>query len=106
MPTRTTPLLPRPVPSHGRRCSSDRWTQPPAALWPMDLAVRLFGLSPWSVLLPQALEGVAAVAVLYACISHVTRASWPGVVAGTLFVATPVTVLIFRYNNPDALLTL
>ena len=34
----------------------------PAALWVIDLSVRLFGLNPWSVLVPQALEGVAAVA--------------------------------------------
>ena len=33
----------------------------PAALWVIDLSVRLFGLNPWSVLVPQALEGVAAV---------------------------------------------
>jgi 4-amino-4-deoxy-L-arabinose transferase-like glycosyltransferase len=36
----------------------------PAALWVIDLSVRLFGLNPWSVLVPQALEGVAAVALL------------------------------------------
>ena len=34
----------------------------PAALWIIDISVRLFGLNPWSVLVPQALEGVAAVA--------------------------------------------
>ncbi len=33
----------------------------PLALWPMGLSVRLFGLSSWSILVPQALEGVAAV---------------------------------------------
>ena len=46
----------------------------PAALWVMDLSVRLFGLSSWSVLVPQALKGVAAVALLYAA---VRRASGP-----------------------------
>src|SRR5512132_3667205 len=30
----------------------------PLALWPMGLSVRLFGLSSWSILVPQALEGV------------------------------------------------
>ena len=36
----------------------------PAALWVMGLSARLFGTNPWSVLVPQAIEGVAAVAVL------------------------------------------
>ena len=39
--------------------------KPPAALWPMDLSVRLFGLSTASLLLPQALGTVAAVGLLY-----------------------------------------
>ena len=38
--------------------------KPPASLWLMGLSVRLFGLSSWSVLVPQALLGVAAVGVL------------------------------------------
>ena len=33
----------------------------PLALWPMALSVKVFGLSSWSILVPQALEGVAAV---------------------------------------------
>ena len=40
----------------------------PASLWLMALSVRLFGLSPWSILVPQALAGVAAVGVLYATV--------------------------------------
>jgi 4-amino-4-deoxy-L-arabinose transferase-like glycosyltransferase len=77
----------------------------PAALWVMDLSVRLFGLSSWSVLVPQALEGVAAVALLYAA---VRRASGPGaaLLAGGVFALTPVAALMFRFNNPDALLVL
>jgi 4-amino-4-deoxy-L-arabinose transferase-like glycosyltransferase len=77
----------------------------PAALWVMDVSVRLFGLNPWSVLVPQALEGVAAVALLYAA---VRRASGPGaaLLAGTAFALTPVAALMFRFNNPDALLVL
>jgi 4-amino-4-deoxy-L-arabinose transferase-like glycosyltransferase len=61
----------------------------PAALWVMDVAVRLFGLNPWSVLVPQALEGIAAVALLYAA---VRRAAGPGaaLLAGTVFALTPV----------------
>lgn len=77
----------------------------PAALWIIDLSVRLFGLNPWSVLIPQAAEGVAAVAVLYAA---VRRAGGPAaaLLAGTVLALTPVAALIFRFNNPDALLVL
>ena len=77
----------------------------PAALWVMDISVRIFGLNPWSVLVPQALEGVAAVAMLYAA---VRRVSGPGaaLLAGTVLALTPVAALIFRFNNPDALLVL
>lgn len=75
----------------------------PAALWVMDVSVRLFGLSSWSVLAPQALEGVAAVALLYAA---VRRAAGPSaaLLAGTVMALTPVAALMFRFNNPDSLL--
>lgn len=77
----------------------------PAALWVIDLSVRLFGLSSWSVLLPQALEGVAAVAVLYAAVRR--AAGWhAALLAGAVLALTPVAALIFRFNNPDALLVL
>lgn len=79
--------------------------KPPLGLWPMDLSVRLFGLSSWSVLLPQAAEGVGTVGLLYACLRRTTGQTGVAVLAGTLFTLTPVVVLIFRYNNPDAMLT-
>ncbi|GLP74259.1 glycosyl transferase [Mycobacterium antarcticum] len=77
----------------------------PAALWVMDVSVRVFGLNSWSVLAPQALEGVAAVALLYAA---VRRAAGPSaaLLAGAVFALTPVAALMFRFNNPDALLVL
>jgi 4-amino-4-deoxy-L-arabinose transferase-like glycosyltransferase len=78
---------------------------PPASLWVMALSARLFGLSSWSMLVPQALMGVAAVALLYAA---VRRAAGPGagLVAGAALALTPAAVEMFRYNNPDALLVL
>lgn len=77
----------------------------PASLWVMALSGRAFGFSSWSMLAPQALEGVAAVAILYA---GVRRVSGPaaGLVAGAGLALTPVATLMFRFNNPDALLTL
>jgi 4-amino-4-deoxy-L-arabinose transferase-like glycosyltransferase len=77
----------------------------PAALWVMDISVRLFGLNPWSVLVPQALEGVAAVWLLYAAVRRVAGPG-AGLLAGAVLAATPVAALIFRFNNPDALLVL
>ena len=77
----------------------------PAALWIIDISVRLFGLNPWSVLVPQALEGVAAVALLYAAVRRVSGEG-AALLAGVVFALTPVAALIFRFNNPDALLVL
>ncbi len=77
----------------------------PAFLWVMELSARIFGLNYWSVLLPQALEGVAAVGLLYAT---VRRWSGPaaGILAGAVMALTPVATLMFRFNNPDSLLVL
>ncbi|WP_446225278.1 glycosyltransferase family 39 protein [Nocardia sp. IBHARD005] len=79
--------------------------KPPASLWVMELSVRLFGLSSWSMLVPQVLLGVASVALLWAT---VRRSFGPaaGLIAGTVLAVTPVAVLMFRFNNPDALLVL
>ena len=77
----------------------------PAALWVMGLSVRVFGLSSASVLVPQALMGVAAVALLYAAVRR-TSGTAAGLLAGTVLALTPVAALMFRYDNPDALLTL
>jgi 4-amino-4-deoxy-L-arabinose transferase-like glycosyltransferase len=79
--------------------------KPPASLWFMALSVRLFGLSSFSILLPQALMGVATVGVLYATV----RRRFPvgtALLAGGILAITPVAALMFRYNNPDALLVL
>jgi 4-amino-4-deoxy-L-arabinose transferase-like glycosyltransferase len=77
----------------------------PASIWLMAISARLFGVNSWSILVPQALEGVAAVGLLYA---SVRRWSGPaaGLVAGAVLALTPVAVLMFRFNNPDALLVL
>jgi 4-amino-4-deoxy-L-arabinose transferase-like glycosyltransferase len=77
----------------------------PAFLWPMELSARIFGVNAWSILVPQALEGVAAVGLLYAAVKR-----WfgpvAGLLAGAVLALTPVAALIFRFNNPDALLVL
>ena len=77
----------------------------PASLWVMGLSARLFGVNAWSILVPQALEGIAAVALLYAAIRR-----WFGPVAalmaGAVLALSPAAALMFRFNNPDALLVL
>jgi 4-amino-4-deoxy-L-arabinose transferase-like glycosyltransferase len=79
--------------------------KPPASLWVMSLSVRLFGLSSWSLLAPEALMGVAAVALLVATVRRVAGGR-AGLLAGLLFALTPVLTLMARVDDPDALLTL
>jgi 4-amino-4-deoxy-L-arabinose transferase-like glycosyltransferase len=79
--------------------------KPPASLWVMELSARLFGLNSWSILVPQALEGVAAAGVLYAAVRR-WASPGAGLVAAGVMAVTPVAALMFRYNNPDALLVL
>ena len=71
----------------------------------MTLSARIFGFNSWSLLVPQALMGVGSVALLHAAVRR-----WAGPVAGLLAGAalalTPAAVLMFRFDNPDALLVL
>jgi 4-amino-4-deoxy-L-arabinose transferase-like glycosyltransferase len=79
--------------------------KPPAALWVMGLSARLFGVNGWSLLVPQALMGVATVGLLYGCVRRWFGPA-AGLLAGAVMALTPVAVLMFRFNNPDALLVL
>lgn len=79
--------------------------KPPASIWLMALSVRAFGLSSFSILFPQAIMGVLTTYLLYATV----RRYWgnaAGLITGIAFVLTPVAALMFRFNNPDALLVL
>ena len=79
--------------------------KPPMALWPQAISVLVFGFHGWALLLPQVLEGVAAVFLL-----HRTVRRWAGenvaLLAAIILALTPVTVIINRGNNPDTLLVL
>ncbi|HUR01894.1 MAG TPA: glycosyltransferase family 39 protein [Nonomuraea sp.] len=77
----------------------------PASLWPMELSARIFGLNSWSILVPQALMGAATVGVVYAAVRRRFPA-WAALLGGAVMAVTPVAVLMFRFNNPDALLVL
>ena len=79
--------------------------KPPLAFWVQALSVRVFGFNSLSILVPEALMGVAAVGLVY----DMTRrmfGRFAGAVAGLAFALTPITVAIARHNNPDELLVL
>ncbi|GLY39554.1 glycosyl transferase [Amycolatopsis sp. NBRC 101858] len=77
----------------------------PAALWVMSLSARVFGVNAWSILVPQALMGVGSVWLLHATVKR-TSGPAAGLVAGLVLALTPAAALMFRFDNPDALLVL
>lgn len=76
----------------------------PGFLWPQALSARVFGFHAWSLALPQAIEGVVSVLVMY----RVAR-RWAGPVAGLVaagvFALTPVTASMFGHSMEDGALT-
>ncbi|NMO89262.1 glycosyltransferase family 39 protein [Actinomycetospora sp. TBRC 11914] len=79
--------------------------KPPASMWVMALSGRIFGFSTWSMLVPEALMGVASVALVYAMVRR-----WSGprtaLAAASLVAFMPAAALMFKFNNPDAMLVL
>ncbi|MGW7684229.1 glycosyltransferase family 39 protein [Kribbella sp. NPDC054772] len=79
--------------------------KPPGALWVATAFARVFGFNSFTVLAPQAFMGIAAVGLLYLTVKRVAGPV-AGLIAGSALALTPVAVLMFRFNNPDALLVL
>jgi 4-amino-4-deoxy-L-arabinose transferase-like glycosyltransferase len=79
--------------------------KPPLALWVQALSVRVFGYHPLAVLVPQALMGMASVALVYDLVRR-RFGGFGGFVAGLALAITPIEVAVSRHNNPDALLVL
>ncbi|WP_040753753.1 ArnT family glycosyltransferase [Nocardia transvalensis] len=75
----------------------------PASLWPMEISARLFGMNSWSMLVPQVLLGVASVALVWVTVRRVAGPG-AGLIGGLALAVTPVAALMFRFDNPDALL--
>ncbi|MFG2025682.1 ArnT family glycosyltransferase [Streptomyces sp. NPDC048825] len=79
--------------------------KPPLSLWPQVVSVKIFGFHHWSVLLPQVVEGVAAIFLL-----HRTARMWAGekaaLIAALVLTLTPITVATTRTNNTDTMLVL
>ncbi|WIE75103.1 glycosyltransferase family 39 protein [Curtobacterium sp. MCSS17_007] len=86
--------------------------KPPASLWVMVLSARLLGFSSFSLLLPQALMAVASVALVWGTVRRTlgrlgtTTPNVGALLAGFVVAATPAAALMFRFDNPDALLVL
>ncbi len=79
--------------------------KPPLGLWLQAASAEAFGLSPLSLLLPEALAGVASVAAVYVIVRKRFGPLAAGASAFTLAVF-PVFVAVSRDNNVDALLIL
>ncbi|GAA4539257.1 ArnT family glycosyltransferase [Amycolatopsis samaneae] len=79
--------------------------KPPLSLWLMGLSGRVFGFSSWSLLLPDALAGVGSVGLLYLAVRRLAGPG-AGLLAGSALALTPVAAMMFRYDNPDAVLVL
>jgi 4-amino-4-deoxy-L-arabinose transferase-like glycosyltransferase len=77
----------------------------PGALWPQALSLRVFGFHTWAIVLPQVVEGVLTILVLYRA---VRRLAGPvaGIVAAAVVATSPVTVALNRGNVADSLLIL
>ncbi|WP_420096352.1 ArnT family glycosyltransferase [Brevibacterium sediminis] len=85
--------------------------KPPASLWLMALSARVFGFSSFSMLLPQVLlAGVSVLLIVHSVRLSLRSHVGPGLEkaaalgAGVIFAVSPVVALMFRFNNPDALL--
>lgn len=78
--------------------------KPPLATMVMGLSARLFGFSSFSMLLPSVLAGVGSVWLLYAAVKRQFGFK-SAIIAASVLALTPAAVLMFGFNNPDAILT-
>ena len=79
--------------------------KPPLGFWIQAASAKLFGFSGFSILLPEALAGVASVLVLYALVRRIFGPA-AGLLAALFLAITPVSVVTNRNNTIDSLLVL
>lgn len=79
--------------------------KPPLSLWIMGISARLFGLSPESVIIPQAVMGVLTTLMIHQLVRRHFSAI-AALTAAVAFFTTPIITLMSRYNNPDPLMLL
>ena len=77
----------------------------PGALWIQALSVRAFGLHTWAIILPQVIEGVLTVLVLYRAVRRLAGPA-AGLIAALVLAVSPATVALDRENISDSLLIL
>jgi 4-amino-4-deoxy-L-arabinose transferase-like glycosyltransferase len=77
----------------------------PGALWVQALSLRMFGFHIWALVLPQVVEGVLTVLVLYRAVRRLAGPA-AGLTAAAVLAVTPITVLLGRGNVSDSLLIL
>jgi len=72
---------------------------------PQALSARIFGFHPWSLALPQVIEGVVAVLVMYRIVRR-WAGPVPGLLAAGIFAATPIAASMFGHSMEDGALTM
>lgn len=77
----------------------------PGALWIQALSLKAFGFHIWALVLPQVMEGMLAVLVLYRAVRRVAGAG-AGIIAAIVMAGTPIVILLDRGNIADSLLIL
>ncbi|MEU2169328.1 ArnT family glycosyltransferase [Micromonospora chersina] len=75
------------------------------AFLPQALSARVFGFHPWSLALPQVVEGVVSVLVLYRLVRRWCGAP-AGLLAAAMFALTPIVASMFGHPMEDAALTM
>ncbi len=77
----------------------------PGALWLQALSLRIFGFHVWAIALPQVVEGMATILVLYGAVRRVAGAG-AGIVAAVVMASSPIVILLDHGNISDSLLIL
>jgi 4-amino-4-deoxy-L-arabinose transferase-like glycosyltransferase len=77
----------------------------PGALWIQALSVRAFGMHTWAIILPQVIEGILTVLVLYRAVRRLAGPA-AGLIAALVLAVSPATVGLNRENISDSLLIL
>jgi 4-amino-4-deoxy-L-arabinose transferase-like glycosyltransferase len=77
--------------------------KPPIAIWLQVLSAKLMGFNAIAVLLPQVVEGLLAVVLVYMMVER-TFSRTAGLIAALLLALTPISVAVDRSNNTDSCL--
>jgi 4-amino-4-deoxy-L-arabinose transferase-like glycosyltransferase len=77
--------------------------KPPVALWVQTIFAKIFGFNGVSLLLPEALAGIAGVFLIYYMVKRAFGAG-AGLLSALFLAVTPIFVAMNRDNNPDSIL--